>query len=46
MVMVMKGPGYVADGDKVPHSDRPRETMKIEQESASYRLRQPTGQAE
>lgn len=46
IVMVMNGPGYVADGYKVPHSDRPRETMETEQEAASYRLRQPTGQAE
>jgi uncharacterized membrane protein len=28
VVMVMKGPGYVADGMEVSHSDRPRATME------------------
>ncbi len=38
IVMVMKGPGYVADGYQVSHSDRPRETMETEEEAANYRL--------
>ena len=38
IVMVMKGPGYVADGYKVSHSDRPRETMETDEEAATYRL--------
>lgn len=38
IVMVMKGPGYVADGYKVSHSDRPRETMETDEEAAAYRL--------
>ena len=40
IVMVMKGPGYVADGYKVSHSDRPRETMETDEEAAGYRLPQ------
>lgn len=38
IVMVMKGPGYVADGYRVSHSDRPRETMETDEEAAGYRL--------
>ena len=38
IVMIMKGPGYVADGYKVSHSDRPRATMETEEEARSYRL--------
>lgn len=33
IVMIMKGPGYVADGYWVSHSDRPREEMQSEEES-------------
>lgn len=40
IVMVMKGPGYVADGYQVSHSDRPRETMETDEEAAGYRLPQ------
>jgi xanthine/uracil permease len=28
VVMLMKGPGYVADGMEVSHSDKPRESME------------------
>jgi len=28
LVMLMKGPGYVADGLEVSHSDQPRKTME------------------
>jgi uncharacterized membrane protein len=38
IVMVMKGPGYVADGYKVSHSDQPRATMETDEEAAGYRL--------
>jgi hypothetical protein len=31
VVMVMKGPGYVADGMEVSHSDRPRSSMEEDQ---------------
>jgi hypothetical protein len=37
IVMVMKGPGYVADGYKVSHSDQPRETLQTDEEAASDR---------
>lgn len=37
IVMVMKGPGYVADGYRVSHSDQPRETMETPEEAAAYR---------
>lgn len=37
IVMVMKGPGYVADGFKVSHSDQPRKTMQTDAEAASER---------
>ncbi|MDD5324259.1 MAG: hypothetical protein PHR71_02935 [Polaromonas sp.] len=35
IVMLMKGPGYVADGYVVSHSDRPRETRQTDEEAAS-----------
>lgn len=35
IVMVMKGPGYVADGYNVSHSDRPRVTQQTDEEAAS-----------
>ncbi len=38
IVMVMKGPGYVADGYRVSHSDQPREAMETTEEAAAYRL--------
>jgi hypothetical protein len=37
IVMVMKGPGYVADGYNVSHSDRPRETPQTDEEAAAAR---------
>lgn len=38
IVMVMKGPGYVADGYKVSHSDQPRSQQETAQEAAANRL--------
>lgn len=38
IVMVMKGPGYVADGYWVSHSDQPRPAMETDEEARSYRL--------
>ena len=38
IVMVMKGPGYVADGYKVSHSDQPRAAMETAEEAKAYRL--------
>lgn len=38
IVMVMKGPGYVADGYKVSHSDQPRAEMETAEEASHYRL--------
>jgi hypothetical protein len=38
IVMVMKGPGYVADGYKVSHGDQPRATCETAEEAAAYRL--------
>lgn len=37
IVMVMKGPGYVADGYNVSHSDRPRATPQTDEEAATAR---------
>lgn len=37
IVMVMKGPGYVADGYQLSHRDRPRETPQTDEEAASAR---------
>jgi len=37
IVMVMKGPGYVADGYEVSHSDQPRQTMETSEEAAAHR---------
>ena len=37
LVIVMKGPGYVADAYPVSHSDRPRQTMQTDEEAASTR---------
>ncbi|GBU14832.1 hypothetical protein AwPolaro_02100 [Polaromonas sp.] len=38
IVMVMKGPAYVADGYLVSHSDQPRESLETEEEAALYRM--------
>ena len=38
IVMVMKGPGYVADGYRLSHSDAPRAQMETSEEAAGYRL--------
>lgn len=46
IVMVMKGPGYVADGYPVSHSDRPRETQQTDEEAASARAQGATPRAE
>ena len=43
IVMIMKGPGYVADGLWVSHTDRPNEHMESAEEAASRRP--PTGPA-
>jgi hypothetical protein len=37
IVMVMKGPAYVADGYQVSHRDQPRATMETAEEAASRR---------
>lgn len=37
VVMIMKGPGYVADGYWVSHSDRPRRDMETTEEAAARR---------
>jgi hypothetical protein len=37
IVMIMKGPGYVADGYRVSHSDQPRSSMESAAEAASRR---------
>ena len=41
IVMVMKGPGYVADAYPVSHADRPRTTPETAQEAAASRPVQP-----
>lgn len=41
IVMVMKGPGYVADGYQVSHSDQPRSQQETVQEAASNRSATP-----
>lgn len=38
IVMVMKGPGYVADGYRVSHSDQPRAAPETAEEASGYRL--------
>ncbi|CAN5169916.1 hypothetical protein BH10PSE16_BH10PSE16_29780 [soil metagenome] len=37
IVMVMKGPAYVADGYKVSHSDQPRAALETAEEASAYR---------
>lgn len=36
-MMIMKGPGYVADGLRASHSDRPSEHMESAEEATSRR---------
>lgn len=43
IVMVMKGPGYVADGYMVSHSDKPREFAETDEEAAMARKYQVPG---
>lgn len=43
IVMVMKGPGYVADGYMVSHSDKPREFAETDEEAAMARKSQVSG---
>lgn len=43
IVMVMKGPGYVADGYRVSHSDKPRITVETDEEAS---VRRSSGVAE
>lgn len=38
IVIVMKGPGYVADGYLVSHSDQPRAAYETAEEASAYRL--------
>lgn len=38
IVIIMKGPGYVADGYRVSHSDQPRASMETAEEALGYRL--------
>lgn len=38
IVMVMKGPGYVADGYWLPHSDQPRAALETAAEALARRL--------
>lgn len=46
IVMVMKGPGYVADGYNVSHSDRPRKTQQTDEEAAGARAYHATRRTE
>lgn len=41
VVMIMKGPGYVADGYRVSHADAPRTQPETEAEAATYRSPTP-----
>jgi hypothetical protein len=38
IVIIMKGPGYVADGYRVSHSDQPRASMETAEEAVGHRL--------
>ena len=42
IVMVMKGPGYVADGYRVSHSDQPRAAFETAEEAVGHRLSNAT----
>jgi hypothetical protein len=46
IVIVMKGPGYVADGYLVPHSDKPREVSETDEEAATARASAMNGRTE
>jgi hypothetical protein len=46
IVMVMKGPGYVADGYRVSHSDRPRAVAETDEEAAIARASAAPGSPE
>ena len=37
IVMVMKGPAYVADGYPVSHSEQPRQSLETDEEATHYR---------
>jgi len=43
IVMVMKGPGYVADGYLVSHSDKPREISETDEEAAMLQISKISG---
>lgn len=43
IVIVMKGPGYVADGYQVSHSDQPRKVAETDEEAASARAAARSG---
>ncbi|MCJ7799871.1 MAG: hypothetical protein MUP33_08985 [Polaromonas sp.] len=43
IVIVMKGPGYVADGYLVSHSDKPREVAETDEEAAKARATHLSG---
>lgn len=46
IVIVMKGPGYVADGYLVSHSDKPREVCESDEEAATARSSALNGRTE
>jgi hypothetical protein len=46
IVIVMKGPGYVADGYLVSHSDKPREVSETDEEAATARASALNGRTE
>jgi hypothetical protein len=39
IVMIMKGPGYVADSYRVSHSDAPRAEPETDEEASRYRVK-------
>jgi hypothetical protein len=39
IVMIMKGPGYVADSYQVSHSDKPRAEPETDEEASRYRAK-------
>lgn len=45
IVIVMKGPGYVADGYTMPYSDKPREFAETDEEAALARNSHASGPA-
>ena len=46
IVIVMKGPGYVADGYLVSHSDKPREVCETDEDAAMARASALNGRTE